>query len=368
MQGKVLTTPNDRPLYHSIKADLEREELLWASPVSSPEIPAIAEPGGDSQAGCGDHSSMAASGEVAAAEEGAEGGAEGGGDQADNGAGGESQDAAKTASADERVQATGAEAEVVEEEVEAAADAEAAASGPGLAAPVHDECGDGASALAAPQIGEAADGSSGGRGGSEAGAAQEGLEDVVGALALSKGEGEGCDEAAAAAAAAAVIAEEDELLLRGKVGGVEWSVCWMLLATAVQSARYDARSRGALRRVCRELGVPWQWLSAAEVLLCSQIVQRALHAAQEAAAAASAAAAEDGKPMSVSKYQRWGYIGGGAVLGGIVFAVSGGLAVPAVIAAGALCGAHVALGAGTITGITAVVSVSFGGYGAGVRS
>ena len=37
-------------------------------------------------------------------------------------------------------------------------------------------------------------------------------------------------------------------------------------------------------------------------------------------------------PQSVGKYKRWGYIGGGAVLGGLVFAVSGGLAVPAVVA------------------------------------
>lgn len=168
------------------------------------------------------------------------------------------------------------------------------------------------------------------------------------------------------AAARADVEEAREEDLREKVGGVEWSVCWLLLATAVQSARYDSRARGALRRVCRELGVPWQWLSAAEVSLCSQIVQRALDAAQGAAAAAAAAAGEEGDPTTVSKFKRWGYIGGGAVLGGIVFAVSGGLAVPAVLAAGALCGAHVALGAGTITGLTTVVSVSFGGYGAGL--
>ena len=71
--------------------------------------------------------------------------------------------------------------------------------------------------------------------------------------------------------------------------------------------------------MCRELGVPWQWLSAAEVLLCSHIVQRALRAAQEA----GAGNAEGDKPMSVNQYQRWGYIGGGAVVGGLVFAVSG---------------------------------------------
>jgi hypothetical protein len=89
-----------------------------------------------------------------------------------------------------------------------------------------------------------------------------------------------------------------------------------------------------------------------------------LSAAQAAAAAGDGA--EGGKPMSVGQYQRWGYIGGGAVVGGLVFAVSGGLAVPAVLAVGALCGAHVALGAGAVTGLTAAVSVSFGGYGAGL--
>jgi hypothetical protein len=105
-------------------------------------------------------------------------------------------------------------------------------------------------------------------------------------------------------------------------------------------------------------------------VLCGQIVQRALEAAREAAAAAAAKAEAEGKPQSVGKYQRWGYIGGGAVLGGLVFAVSGGLAVPAVVAGMGLCGAavgaHIALGAGTVTGLTAVVSVSFGGYGAGL--
>ena len=44
-------------------------------------------------------------------------------------------------------------------------------------------------------------------------------------------------------------AERDKQL-QAHVGGVEWTVCWMLLATAVQSARYDARARGALRRCC----------------------------------------------------------------------------------------------------------------------
>lgn len=166
-----------------------------------------------------------------------------------------------------------------------------------------------------------------------------------------------------------VEAEAEDALVR-KVGGIEWTVCWLLLATAVQSARYDARARGALRRVCRALGVPWQWLSAAEVLLCAEIVKRALEVAQEAAKAAAATAAAEGKPQSVGKYQRWGYIGGGALLGGVVFAVSGGLAVPAVVAGMGLCGAavgaHVAIGAGTMTGLTAVVGVSFGGYGAGL--
>jgi len=158
---------------------------------------------------------------------------------------------------------------------------------------------------------------------------------------------------------------------RAVVGGVEWSLCWLLLSTAVQSARYDARARAALRRLTRQLGVPWQWLAAAEVFVCAQIVQRALDAAREqVAAAAHGAAGDKEKPQSVGKYQRWGYIGGGAVLGGLVFAVSGGLAVPAVVAGMGLCGAavgaHVALGAGSVGALTTVVSVSFGGYGAGL--
>ena len=47
---------------------------------------------------------------------------------------------------------------------------------------------------------------------------------------------------------------ENEELMRAEVGGLQWIVCWLMLATAVQSQRYDARARGALRRICRELG------------------------------------------------------------------------------------------------------------------
>ena len=117
-------------------------------------------------------------------------------------------------------------------------------------------------------------------------------------------------------------------------------------------------------------GVPWKWLSAAEVIICTQIVQRqiALHEAAQKEAETSAGAGA--KQQGVGKYKRMGYIGGAAVLGGLVFAASGGLAAPAVVAGMGLCGsavgAHVVIGAGTLSGLTTVLSVGFGGYGAGL--
>jgi septal ring factor EnvC (AmiA/AmiB activator) len=78
------------------------------------------------------------------------------------------------------------------------------------------------------------------------------------------------EEALAEADRAAAVEKELALVeaeRRAAVGGVEWSLCWLLLSTAVQSARYDARARAALRRLTRELGVPWQALILKSTLL-----------------------------------------------------------------------------------------------------
>jgi hypothetical protein len=45
---------------------------------------------------------------------------------------------------------------------------------------------------------------------------------------------------------------------RGDPLYVRWMVCWGILVVAVVPRRYDARARGLLRRVARELRVPWQ--------------------------------------------------------------------------------------------------------------
>jgi hypothetical protein len=88
--------------------------------------------------------------------------------------------------------------------------------------------------------------------------------------ACKKEEGGEKEEALAEADRAAAVEKELALVeaeRRAAVGGVEWSLCWLLLSTAVQSARYDARARAALRRLTRELGVPWQALILKSTLL-----------------------------------------------------------------------------------------------------
>jgi len=89
--------------------------------------------------------------------------------------------------------------------------------------------------------------------------------------AARKKEEGGEKEEALAQADRAVVVEKELALVeaerRASVGGVEWSLCWVLLSTAVQSARYDARARAALRRLTRSLGVPWQAMMLKSALL-----------------------------------------------------------------------------------------------------
>ena len=151
---------------------------------------------------------------------------------------------------------------------------------------------------------------------------------------------------------------------------LRWTVCWLALATTVGTARYDARGRGMLRRLCKELKVPWKWVASAEVAFFEEIIKRVLQASKNQKLAADK---EKETAGGTSRFRQWAIVGGGAVVGGAIIGLSGGLAVPALVAGLGMAGTtvgvgalHVALSAGTVSGISAVVGVSFGGYGAGL--
>lgn len=73
-------------------------------------------------------------------------------------------------------------------------------------------------------------------------------------------------------------------------------------------------------------------------------------------------AAEDERAWTKSRMLRYGMIGGGAVAGGVVLAVTGGLAAPAVVAGLGLAGAAVA-GAGAVGAGAAGFAASVAAFG-----
>jgi len=157
---------------------------------------------------------------------------------------------------------------------------------------------------------------------------------------------------------------------------VRWMVCWGILVVAVVPRRYDARARGLLRRVARELRVPWQ-----VYILKSTLVLRFMYqgfwalrfqnfgqwlAAAEAAFSLEIAHIEDdadvpAKKQQTSKMAHYAKMGAATLVGGAIIGASGVVAAPAAIAAVALVGGSMATGAATVT-----MGVSFGAFGAGL--
>ena len=157
--------------------------------------------------------------------------------------------------------------------------------------------------------------------------------------------------------------------------GVErqpWTLCWLVLAASVGSRNYDSRSRALIRRMARLLLVPWQWVRSAEIAFCKEIIK-------STAPPAHVDTQDPDSPWNRERMIKYGLIGGGAVAGGVVLAVTGGLAAPAIVAGLGLAGAAVAgagvVGAGAASfaasvaafgGLSTALGVSFGAAGAGL--
>ncbi|KAF5190662.1 Transmembrane and coiled-coil domain-containing protein, partial [Thalictrum thalictroides] len=135
---------------------------------------------------------------------------------------------------------------------------------------------------------------------------------------------------------------------------------------------YDARHRVALRLLATWLDVKWIKMEAMEVMVAFSAM--ALMKAEET---------NDGAKSSESKWSKWkrgGIIGAAALTGGVLLALTGGLAAPAIAAGfgalaptlgtlvpviGASGFAAVASAAGSVVGSVAVAA-SFGAAGAGL--
>ncbi|CAM6100675.1 unnamed protein product [Calypogeia fissa] len=132
---------------------------------------------------------------------------------------------------------------------------------------------------------------------------------------------------------------------------------------SVLRAGYDARQRAAIRLLALWMDVEWQKVAAIELM----VAYMAMAAEKEREAGKTAQAEEK---QSWAKWRRGGIIGAAAVTGGVLLAVTGGLAAPA-IAAGLTALAPV-LGIGglaTVVGSAAgsvAVAASFGAAGAGL--
>ncbi|GAB4821221.1 hypothetical protein N2152v2_008267 [Parachlorella kessleri] len=118
---------------------------------------------------------------------------------------------------------------------------------------------------------------------------------------------------------------------------------------SVQLRWYDARARVALKQVAAWLQVPWRKVANFELLLANQ-----------KAPTSSSSSAQEGKQQLVAPGEggswRWLKVGAAAVGGGALFAVTGGLAAPA-LAAGlssviSFAGVHASV-AGAVTGFMA---------------
>jgi len=151
-----------------------------------------------------------------------------------------------------------------------------------------------------------------------------------------------------------------------------WTICWLVLAASVGSRHYDARARAVIRHMSQELFVPWQWIRSAEIAFCKEIIKSTAPPKQDEVV-------EEEGGWNRDRIMRYGLIGGGAVAGGVVLAVTGGLAAPAIVAGLGLAGAAVA-GAGVVGagaagfaasvaafgGLSMALGVSFGAAGAGL--
>eukprot|EP00960_Hanusia_phi_P025482 745677-Hanusia_phi.AAC.1 len=145
---------------------------------------------------------------------------------------------------------------------------------------------------------------------------------------------------------------------------IQWVICWMVLSSSMSSKKYDARARSLVRKLSQHLGVPWKWISYAEIAFSEAIIRASI--VEQSPKDGSSTA------KSKSKYLRAAKIGGAAVVGGALIGLTGGLAAPAVIAGLGLVGSAVGIG-GTLAasvaafgGLSAVLGVSFGAAGAGL--
>jgi hypothetical protein len=100
--------------------------------------------------------------------------------------------------------------------------------------------------------------------------------------------------------------------------------------------------------------VPWQWVRSAEMAFCREIIKNTVPTSV-------AKHAEDGI-WSETNVTRYYWIGGGAVAGGVLLAVTGSLAAPALVAGLGLAGAAVA-GAGFIGAGAASFAAAVAGFG-----
>ena len=146
---------------------------------------------------------------------------------------------------------------------------------------------------------------------------------------------------------------------------------------------YDARAREALRRVALACGVRWRALAEVEDAFAAAVVGAASAAAAlgspsvESSAAAAVASLSTGTPSSRGAvFLKWATISFAALAGGVLLAVTGGLAAPAILGGLAILGSAVGLGSVSAaavaflatTGGSALVLSLFGAAGSGLAS
>ena len=121
-----------------------------------------------------------------------------------------------------------------------------------------------------------------------------------------------------------------------------------IAASVLKDGTYDARLRWGLKRLAQILKVPWERVAAAEMLLASALLNKAMNSPKHAT---------KGKGSSY----RWLKVGAGVTVGAGVLLVTGGLAAPLVAAAAtslASTTAGIAAAAGLTAVSTAIVSTA----------
>eukprot|EP01060_Flectonema_neradi_P037838 TRINITY_DN7748_c1_g1_i1.p1 TRINITY_DN7748_c1_g1~~TRINITY_DN7748_c1_g1_i1.p1 ORF type:complete len:1400 (+),score=296.63 TRINITY_DN7748_c1_g1_i1:91-4290(+) len=115
-----------------------------------------------------------------------------------------------------------------------------------------------------------------------------------------------------------------------------------IAASGLKDGTYDARLRWGLKRLAQILKVPWERVAAAEMILASTLVDKAMNNPDEQHATT-------GKGSSY----RWLKVGAGVTVGAGVLLVTGGLAAP-FVAAAATTLASTTAGIAAAAGLTAV--------------